>query len=59
MRKSTRGEAIAKRERKYFTGKPCKHGHVAERYTMMGNCVECAQVAQRKERERIKAAFAE
>lgn len=26
---------------RYFTGKPCKHGHVAERYTSTRACVEC------------------
>jgi hypothetical protein len=26
---------------RYFTGKPCKHGHVCERYTSDGICVEC------------------
>lgn len=25
----------------YNTGKPCKHGHTAERYTSTGGCVEC------------------
>lgn len=26
---------------KYFTGKKCKHGHLAERYTNGGHCSEC------------------
>lgn len=26
---------------KYFTGKPCKRGHVAERYESTRQCVEC------------------
>jgi hypothetical protein len=26
---------------RYFTGKPCKNGHVAARYTKCRNCVEC------------------
>jgi len=26
---------------KYYTGKPCKKGHIAERYTKSGTCVEC------------------
>lgn len=26
---------------RYFTGKPCKHGHVAERFVSCGICVEC------------------
>ena len=31
---------------KYFTGKPCKRGHVCERWTTTGMCVECARIAQ-------------
>ena len=36
----------AKREGKsfYFTGKPCKYGHVAERYTLSGGCRECKRL---------------
>lgn len=26
---------------RYFTGKPCRNGHIAERYTNDGRCVEC------------------
>jgi 5-methylcytosine-specific restriction endonuclease McrA len=37
----SRQEARALGLKRYFTGKPCKHGHVAERYTSIGNCVEC------------------
>lgn len=25
----------------YFTGKPCKHGHIAKRQVVCGSCVEC------------------
>lgn len=25
----------------YFTGRPCKHGHVSQRYISNGKCVEC------------------
>lgn len=28
--------------KRYFTGKPCKHGHIAERSTANGVCIECA-----------------
>lgn len=28
---------------KYTTGKPCKNGHLAERYTVNGTCVECSK----------------
>jgi hypothetical protein len=42
----TRKEAVASRLIRYFTGKPCKHGHVAERRTDTGNCIECHRLAQ-------------
>ena len=38
----TRTEAIAKGLKVYFTGKPCKHGHISNRYTAKGTCVACA-----------------
>lgn len=28
---------------KYYTGKPCKHGHVSERYVSSSDCVQCAK----------------
>lgn len=28
--------------KRYFTGLPCKRGHVVERYTVQGGCVKCA-----------------
>lgn len=28
----------------YYTGKPCKNGHVAPRYTSTGQCVNCQEV---------------
>lgn len=43
-------EIISKKEAKekglnrYFTGKPCKHGHISERRTENSNCVECQKV---------------
>lgn len=38
-----RKEAIEKKLLTYFTGKPCKYGHIAERQTISGSCVICAQ----------------
>jgi len=29
---------------RYFTGKPCKHNHIAERFTARGQCVECNRI---------------
>ena len=52
----TRAEARALGLPRYFTGKPCKRGHVAERYVSVSQCVECKRqfgVSQEhKERER-------
>ena len=36
----SRKEAKAQGLARYFTGKPCKNGHIAERLTA-GHCVEC------------------
>ena len=33
---------------RYFTGKPCKHGHIAERYIKSHHCVECTLERCRK-----------
>jgi hypothetical protein len=47
---------------RYFTGKPCKFGHIAERNTSDGRCCECsrlkalAQYAAAPELARVKAA---
>ena len=38
---STRKEAIAKGLSYYFTGKPCKHGHISKRFTVCGKCYKC------------------
>jgi 5-methylcytosine-specific restriction endonuclease McrA len=37
-------DAKAKGLRCYFTGKPCRHGHIVERYTCNQKCVECARL---------------
>lgn len=37
----SRSEAKEKQQATYFTGQPCKHGHVAKRYTQSGTCSEC------------------
>lgn len=39
----TRAEAKATGAKYYFTGEPCKHGHVAPRKAK-GNCVECLKL---------------
>jgi hypothetical protein len=43
----SRKEALALGSKHYFTGKPCKHGHVAERLTSVGYCCACSRSAQK------------
>lgn len=40
----TIAEAKASGQKRYFTGEPCPHGHVAERFVTSRNCVECARL---------------
>lgn len=44
----TRAEAKALGLSGYFTGKPCKHGHVAERRVVNHQCRECAKIITRE-----------
>lgn len=37
----SRAEAKSKKLRFYFSGRPCPHGHVAERSTFNCICVKC------------------
>jgi hypothetical protein len=43
-------KAQAKKEGKvrYFTGKPCANGHIADRNTHTGRCVECNRLRMRR-----------
>ena len=43
----TRAEAKATGAKYYFTGEPCKHGHIALRKTK-GSCLECLKVEWEK-----------
>lgn len=43
-----RNEAIESGMLTYNTGKPCVNGHVAERYTKNGGCVECIKETAKK-----------
>lgn len=40
---TSRKEAKAQGRTRYFTGKPCAQGHVAERHTTNSTCVLCTQ----------------
>lgn len=47
----SRADAKAKGLSRYFTGKTCKHGHVAERITANGNCVQCLLAIEARYRD--------
>jgi len=54
----TRADAIAAGLTRYFTGRPCKHGHISER-RIDRSCVQCNSAAMRrwqaKNVERLRA----
>lgn len=50
----TRRAGKAAKATLYFTGKPCKHGHISVRFTSTGQCRECTRKASR---EHPKKAF--
>lgn len=45
----TRKQALAEGLMYYFTGKPCKHGHVSQRFTNGRQCAECNNARHRLE----------
>jgi len=50
-------EAWKKGLSKYFTGKPCKKkGHISERYSRNGGCVECLKETLKDQRAKAKEA---
>ena len=54
----SRKEAQAAKAAYYFTGEPCKHGHVAPRKTK-GACIECIKVEWKEALTKRAAYFAE
>ena len=57
MNIKTRSQAILDGDKVYFTGKPCKHGHLSPRL-VMGACLECKKTIDKnyknKNKEHIK-----
>lgn len=43
----SRKEAKARGLKRYFTGKPCKHGHASERFTPSKGCRECQRLTNK------------
>jgi hypothetical protein len=52
MKILTRDEAQARKLKRYFTGKPCQHGHTAERFVSSFGCVVCALARNQTEEKR-------
>lgn len=44
----SRQKAISLNLRWYFTGRPCKHGHVAKRLTVQSTCETCLRKIEKK-----------
>lgn len=44
-KKISRRDALLLGLKRYFTGKPCKRGHISERGTINRFCIECQKVA--------------
>lgn len=53
----SRSEAIQRGLKRYFTGNPCKHGHIAERNVARRSCVECSRIKAKEEYESRKEYF--
>jgi hypothetical protein len=49
-------EAKALGLKRYFTGKPCKHGHIAERSVRSGRCLKCFREYQQEYQREHRAA---
>ena len=44
MTPRTKAEADQLGVNRYYTGKPCKNGHISERYVVNRLCIECLKV---------------
>lgn len=54
----SRSAAIKAGEARYYTGRPCKHGHLSVRDTVTGACIECRNERSRLDQQRAKKAIA-
>lgn len=54
MSKICRARAIRERLTNYFTGKPCKRGHLAPRNTVHGSCLDCQAYIGRAKRAELR-----
>ena len=44
----TRKDAITRGLNRFYTGKPCRKKHIAERAIFNGGCIECMKINRRK-----------
>ncbi len=54
MKVISRDEAFEKGLRRYYTGIPCKKGHISERSVSTGGCVTCRSEWDKEWREKNK-----
>lgn len=47
--KLSRAAALASGALRYFTGEKCKNGHIAERHTVSGSCLDCLAMHRARE----------
>lgn len=52
MNRGHRYIAKSKGQLLYFTGTPCKHGHLTDRRTATGKCVECERLGQLTDKQK-------
>src|SRR5215472_14250535 len=48
-------DALAQGKTRFFTGKPCKYGHIVERMVSSGGCVECLKNRRQSNKQSIYA----
>ncbi len=54
----SKGEATKSGSKYYFTGDPCRNGHLSPRYRD-GNCVQCKRDRNRRNADKRKAEYRE
>ena len=52
--KKSRKEALLAKELTYNTKKPCKHGHLSDRRTDDGSCIECRRAQSKGVRDNVR-----
>jgi len=52
----SRPDAVRQASTKYYTGKPCKNGHIAPRYTLSSTCTMCLSAHVDRVRKALKRA---